>query len=373
MGENIQEENMQKRFSLLALAFISLGLCLSGSAQTYTYSTLYSFRSDNNSAGPPTDPTALIADPAGNVYGTTAFGGKGGDGTVFELSSTGVFTVLHAFSGTDGYFPENLTRDAKGNLYGSTWQIGYPGTVFELVKGSAGQYSFTSLYNAWHAEPGSLAVDSAGNIFASNGVNPDSCLCFFEIPAGGQWHDIYSTGGDHAYPGNLLIGNAGGVYASVDYDAAGNTGYIIEVAGGTQRYDMPTQAGGAYLTGQDAAGNIYGTTWGESGVDPLSILFKLDLSTGTVSHVYTFASGQGTFAPLVVDSAGNTYGAAYSAADIGFVFKITPQGKQTVLYTFPKNGPGSGLVTDGAGNLYGYTYYGGTYNGGTLYKLTLNK
>jgi uncharacterized repeat protein (TIGR03803 family) len=361
---------MHKRLSLLAPILLLFGLCLPAWAQTYTYSTLYSFRTDSNSAGPPIDPTALIVDPAGNLYGTTAFGGKGGDGTVFELSTTGVFTVLHAFSGTDGYFPQNLTRDTKGNLYGSTWQIGYPGTVFELVQGSAGHYSFTSLYNAWHAEPGSLIVDSAGNIFGSNGVNSESCLCFFEIPAGGQWHDIYSTGGDHAYPGNLLIDNTGGVYASVDYDAAGNTGYIIEVAGGSQRYDMPTEAGGAYLAGQDAAGNIYGTTWGESGIHPGSFLFKLDLSTGTISRIYTFTDG-GPFGPLVVDSAGNTYGA--SASSNAYVFKITPQGKETVLYTFPKNGPGSGLVADGAGNLYGYTYYGGTYNGGTLYKLTLEK
>jgi uncharacterized repeat protein (TIGR03803 family) len=372
----MQEENIQKRFSLLALVLVLLGvllgLCLPASAQTYTYSTLYSFKSDSNSSGP-SAPSALIVDTAGNVYGTTASGGKGRDGTVYELSTAGVFTVLHAFSGTDGYYPHDLTRDSRGNLYGSTWQIGYPGTVFELVKGSAGHYSFTNLYDAAYAQPGSLAVDSKGNVFGENGVDPRSCLCAFEIPAGGQWEDIYSTGGGSAYPGNVLIGQAGIVYASVDYDVAGNTGYIIEVAGGTQRYDMPTEAGGAYLAGQDATGNIYGTTWGETGIDPLSVLFKLDLSTGVVSHVYTFASGQGTFAPLVIDSAGNTYGAAYSPTNIGFVFKITPQGKETVLYTFPKNGPGSGLVADGAGNLYGFTYYGGTYNGGTIYKLTLAK
>lgn len=363
---------MQKRFSLLALALVSFGLCLPAFSQTYTLSTLYNFRSDSNSSGP-SAPSALIVDTAGNVYGTTASGGKGRDGTVYELSTAGVFTVLHAFNGTDGYYPHDLTRDSQGNLYGSTWQIGYPGTVFELVKGSGGHYTFTNLYDAAYAQPGSLTVDSKGNVFGENGVDPRSCLCVFEIPAGGQWEDIYSTGGGSAYPGNALLGQSGIVYASVDYDAAGNTGYILEVEGGTQRYDMPTEAGGAYLAGQDAAGNIYGLTWGETGIDPLSILFKLDLSTGTVSHVYTFASGQGTFAPLVIDSAGNTYGAAYSAADIGFVFKITPQGQETVLYTFPKNGPGSGLMTDGAGNLYGFTYYGGTYNGGIIYKLTLKK
>jgi uncharacterized repeat protein (TIGR03803 family) len=359
------EENMKKGFSLLVPALVWFGLCLPALAQTYTYSTLYSFKNVNDGKAP-NGPSALIVDTAGNLYGTTAFGGEGGAGTVYELSAEGVYTSLHAFSFTDGYYPHDLTRDSQGNLYGTTWQIGSPGTVFKLVEGSGGHYIFTNLYDADYAEPGSLTVDTEGNIFGTNGVNPGSCLCLFEIPAGGQWEDIYSTGGDHAYPGNVLIDNAGGVYSSVNYDAVGDTGYIIEVAGGTQRYDLPTEAGGAYLGGQDAAGNIYGLTWGESGVDPGSFLFKLDLSTGIVSRVYTFTDG-GPFAPLVVDSAGNTYGA--SASSNANVFKITPQGKETVLYTFGKSGPGSGLVADGAGNLYGFTYGGGTYDGGTIYKL----
>ncbi len=367
---------MQKRFSLLALALVSFGiwfgLCLPALAQTYTLSTLYNFKSDSNSSGP-SAPSALIVDTAGNVYGTTASGGKGRDGTVYELSTAGVFTVLHAFNGTDGYYPHDLTRDSHGNLYGSTWQIGYPGTVFELVKGSGGHYTFTNLYDATYAQPGSLTVDSKGNVFGENGVDPRSCLCVFEIPAGGQWEDIYSTGGVPIYPGNVLIDNAGGVYTSVSYDEVGSTGYILEVEGGTQRYDLPNDAEGAAIAGQDAAGNIYGVAWGLNGVEPPQILFKLDLSTGRISRIYTFAAGQGTFGPLVIDSAGNSYGAAYSATDVGFVFKITPQGHETVLYTFAKNGPGSALAMDGAGNLYGFTYYGGTYNGGIIYKLTLKK
>ena len=361
---------MQKGLSLLVLALVWFGLGLPASAQTYTLSTLYSFRSDSNSSGP-SAPSALIVDTAGNLYGTTAFGGKGGDGTVYELSAAGVFMVLHAFNGTDGYYPQDLTRDSQGNLYGATWQIGYPGTVFEMVKGSGGGYTFTNLYDAAYAQPQALTVDSEGNVFGNNGVDSRSCLCVFEIPAGGQWEDIYSTGGVPVYPGNVLIDNAGGVYTSVNYDAVGSTGYIIEVEGGTQRYDLPNEAAGAYLAGQDAAGNIYGLARGLNGVDPPVLLFKLDLSTGTISRIYTFAAVDAPFAPLVIDSANNIYGVSLN----GFVFKITPQGQQKLLYDLSKNtaGPSSGIVTDGAGNLYGYTSFGGTYNGGTIYKLTLKK
>jgi len=360
---------MQKRSPLIVLALVFFGLCLHALAQTYTLSTLYSFRSDSNSSGP-SAPSALIADSAGNLYGTTAFGGKQGAGTVYELPAGGVFTVLHVFNGTDGRYPQDLTRDSQGNLYGATWQLGYPGTVFEMVKGSGGQYTFTSLYNAADAEPGSLKVDSAGNVFGTNGANSRTCYCAFEIPAGGQWEDIYSTTGPPVYPGNVLIDNAGGVYASVNYDAVGSTGYIIEVAGGTQRYDLPNDAEGADLAGQDAAGNIYGVAWGLSGVEPPEILFKLDISTGSISRIYTFAAEEGP-AGLLVDSAGNTYGVSVN----GFVFKITPQGHEKLLYDLSKStaGPGPRIVMDGAGNLYGYTYFGGTYNGGIIYKLTLNK
>ena len=365
---------MQKRFSLFALALVSFGiwfgLCLPASAQTYTLSTLYNFRSDSNSSGP-SAPSALIVDTAGNLYGTTMFGGKGRDGTVYELSAEGVFTVLHAFNGTDGNFPQNLTRDSQGNLYGATWQIGYPGTVFEMVKGSAGNYTLTNLYDAAYAQPGSLTVDSKGNVFGENGVDPRSCLCVFEIPAGGHWEDIYSTGGVPVYPGNVIVDNAGGVYASVNYDEVGSTGYILEVEGGTQRYDLPHDAAEAYLAGQDAAGNIYGLARGLNGVDPPLILFKLDLSTGNISRIYTFTATEGPFLPLVVDSVDNIYGVALN----GFLFKITPQGQEKLLFDLSKTtaGPSSGIVRDGAGNLYGYTSFGGTYNGGTIYKLTLKK
>ena len=359
---------MQKGFSLLAFALGLFGLCLPASAQTYTFSTLYNFRSDSQGSGP-SAPSALIVDAAGNVYGTTMFGGKEGAGTVYALSAGGGFTVLHVFNGTDGYNPQSLTRDRKGNLYGATWQIGYPGTVFKMVKGSGGHYTFINLYDAAYAQPAALTVDSGGNVFGSNGVDPRSCLCVFEIPAGGQWEDIYSTGGVPVYPGNALIDNAGGVYTSVNYDEIGSTGYILEVEGGSQRYDLPHDAAGAYLAGQDAAGNIYGLARGMNGVAPPTILFKLDLSSGSFSRIYTFTASP--FAPLVVDSAGNTYGVGGD----GFVFKITPQGQEKLLYDLSKTtaGPGSGIAMDGAGNLYGHTYFGGTYNGGVIYKLTLKK
>jgi uncharacterized repeat protein (TIGR03803 family) len=89
------------------------------------------------------DPWAgLIRDPEGNLYGTTSSGGGGGGkcsggcGTVFRLSTTGVFTVLHEFTGgPDGGIPfAGLVRDSAGNLYGMTLVGGIgDGVVFKIT------------------------------------------------------------------------------------------------------------------------------------------------------------------------------------------------------------------------------------------------
>lgn len=85
----------------------------------------------------------MILDAAGNLYGTTAYGGSGGGGVVFELSPSGQLTVLQNFSGLDGWYPyAGLTLDASGNLYGTASSGGSstegpfmfgPGVVFKIA------------------------------------------------------------------------------------------------------------------------------------------------------------------------------------------------------------------------------------------------
>ena len=110
----------------------------------WTETVLHSFGSGTDGIVPA---AGLIMDTAGNLYGTTYEGGIRGGGTVFELSPRegGGYTetVLHSFgSGTDGYFPfAGLIFDAAGNLYGTTdyggihetCDLNACGTVFELV------------------------------------------------------------------------------------------------------------------------------------------------------------------------------------------------------------------------------------------------
>jgi uncharacterized repeat protein (TIGR03803 family) len=107
-----------------------------------TYTLVYSFQGGTDGGSPQAD---LVADAAGNLYGTTFFGGNSvhcnavGCGTVFRINGAGKERVLHRFSFTDGAYPAGaLVRDAAGNLYGTTAGGGVfncgggCGTVFKL-------------------------------------------------------------------------------------------------------------------------------------------------------------------------------------------------------------------------------------------------
>ena len=105
------------RCTALFGAVLLLGpLAVAHAAATLT--TLASFDGING-ANPDCD---LIADAAGNLYGTTAFGGANNDGTVFEvLNSTHAIQTLATFNGGNGSLPvAGLIFDAAGNLYGTT-------------------------------------------------------------------------------------------------------------------------------------------------------------------------------------------------------------------------------------------------------------
>lgn len=105
----------------ILFSFLSAGFALPpAQAQTYTYSLLHTFVGRGDGASPY---AGLIADSAGNFYGTTYYGGKYGLGSVFKMDASGNVTILHSCVGgtADGkYVWGGLFRDAAGNLYGTT-------------------------------------------------------------------------------------------------------------------------------------------------------------------------------------------------------------------------------------------------------------
>jgi uncharacterized repeat protein (TIGR03803 family) len=137
---------------------------------------LYSF--DPNSSDPDLVQAALVQGPNGNFYGTSEFGGSADSGTVFEVTPSGVVTVLYSFSGeNDGGLPSTpLTLAPDGNFCGTTGGAGSneTGTLYIITPGGSfsTMYSFSALKtnseNSDGAYPSAaLTVGSDGNMYGS--------------------------------------------------------------------------------------------------------------------------------------------------------------------------------------------------------------
>lgn len=140
-----------------------------------------------------TNPTSgVIFDRAGNLYGTTDYGGSAGVGTVYELVPDGkgnwAESVLYTFTdGKDGGHPNGLIMDSAGNLYGSTGGHNTFGSVFKLSPGSGGKWKFTVLYDFKGGKDGAnpsgaLVLDAHGNLYGTTTFGGSNNLgAVFEI------------------------------------------------------------------------------------------------------------------------------------------------------------------------------------------------
>ena len=363
----------------------------------------------------------LTFDAAGNLYGTTVGGGTYNYGTVFELTPQAgggwTETVLYSFgNGTDGQNPyAGLIFDKNGNLYGTTVGGGtYTyGTVFELTPQAGGGWTEKVLYSFGNGtdghNPGGLIMDAAGNLYGTtNRGGTYGAGTVFELTpqAGGGWTEtvLYSFGNgtDGADPlGGLIFDAAGDLYGTTSRGGTYGGGMVFELtpqAGGGWKEKVlhgfgngPDGAGPLAGVIFDATGNLYGTTY-EAGAYAQGTVFELTLGltrhvgldwTETVLHDFSLNGPDGAFpyGSLIFDAAGNLYGTTYEAgaSSVGAVFELTPEAgggwTETVLHNFNFNGadgqnPYAGLTLDAAGNLYGTTVVGGTYNYGTVFELT---
>ncbi len=280
-----------------------------------TESVLYNFKGNFGSG--PMDGQGpmggLIADPAGNLYGTTPFGGAYDHGTIFELSKHGTESVLYSFTGyADGGRPySGVIRDASGNLYGvanfggNGACTGGCGTIFEL--GASGSltvlYSFTG--GADGGNPiGGMAMNGSGDLYGTaqnygdlkcnkRGGNP-GCGTVFRLNAARKLKVLHEFAGspDGAVPSeNLTIDTRGNLYGTTSFggDSSCNGGYscgtVFEADSKGHESVLHTFAGGSSdgevpygPVWRDSAGNLYGTTV-SGGTGPCNrgcgVVFKL--------------------------------------------------------------------------------------------------
>jgi uncharacterized repeat protein (TIGR03803 family) len=321
-------------------------------------------------------------------------------GTVFQLKPPAKLgdpwteSVLHAFAGVtttghDGAVPAGgLVIDAAGNLYGTTAYGGSGdcvlagieggcGTVYELEppKTNSGDWTYRILYSlqggkdgdfAW----GDLAFDHAGNLYGATqfGGGFGSCdspfyqFCgtVFELSppksGGGKWTEKvpygFKGGKDGANPnGGLLFDNKGALLGTTQYGGGSTnckTGYFVG-CGTAFRLNPPTTKSGAW-------------------------------TQAMLRRFNNGADGAGPNGSLVFDAKGRLYGTATGGGiGYGMVFSLAPPAKngdpwkETLLHNFTGadgTEPMAGLTFDATGSLYGTTCCGGKPGGGTIFRLT---
>ncbi len=229
----------------------------------------------------------IAFDSAGNIYGTTVFGGAEGYGDVYELSRAGsgwTGTELYGFGDPDAqYSADNVILDSGGNLYGTTVSGGYydEGAVFQLVRSGSG---WSENIIASLGAPGvggyggtGLIMDAAGNLYGGTLGAQNTEASVFELSrSGNSWQltVLHSFTSGLACWGNLVLDNNGNLYGttySLGTHGMGNIFKLSPAGGGwtyTDLYDFSNNGDGENPTGDltiDSSGNIYGTNLGENG------------------------------------------------------------------------------------------------------------
>jgi uncharacterized repeat protein (TIGR03803 family) len=322
-----------------------------------------------------TNQLAVPAAQVGNLVYTNAVITVGKLLSVGGVSSTDAELVGHSFSGqngtqgmsgsTDGAGPEAALiqgRSPDTNFYGTTYYGGVynQGTVFKITPGGTETvlYSFSG---------------NGGLSGSTDGAHPKSSLVL---------------GSDGNLYGTTLQGGVNGGHGTV---------FKITLPAGTETvlYSFCAISGcpdgyspyAGLIQGQFPDTNFYGTTLSGGPNSGVGTVYKISPG-GAYSVLYSFRDygmdGSNVEAPVIEGSDGNFYGTTFAGGAFasGAIFKVTPAGAETILYSFCSGGglcadgqsPNSGLLEGSDGNFYGLTPNGGAYPsgnaGGTLFRIT---
>jgi uncharacterized repeat protein (TIGR03803 family) len=301
--------------------------------------------------------------------------GYQGCGTVFNLrprprACTSALcpwteTVLYAFGGgSDGWNPwDEVTFDQAGNLYGTTYYggtgdcYGGCGTVFKLTH-SGGQWTKMTLYGFAAGSDGAdpiagVTFDSAGNLYGAttgggSGTCSGGCGTIFELTlSNGGWTEqiLYSfpSNSDNYPTGSLIFDSTGKLYGTTEDGPAGSAGTAFELTSANGNwtfgtvYNLPGNGVGPFDGFvMDSTGNLYGSSQ-NGGAYGLGSVFKLTPSGGgwlyTDLHDFTGYDENGAIpiGGLALDANGNIYGTTTIGGNLndcytgcGVVFEITP-------------------------------------------------
>jgi len=384
---------MSKALFLTAAASLISAIAFAGPAHAVDFKVEHNFCTKGDCPDGSAPVSTPVTDGAGNFYGTTMTGGSSGVGTVYRMSFDGSkwkYTVIHSFcTGSEcaagGYSPQGgLIIDTAGNLYGMTSDGGNnagnsgSGVIYELSP-NGNKWKFKILYT----------FCASGT--CTDGRDPAYATLAYQGQASGMPYDGVSP-----------------LYGTTQWGGMADVGTIFQLTpkgnGWSEKviYNFCSRAncidGGAPYAGVtvDGSGNLYGgATLGGLGEteDCCGVLYELKKQGTKWDYVslHEFCSdvngvckdGQLIIAPPTIDGAGNLYGTTTVGGtwDFGTVYKLVPNGeksKLTTLYNFCKEfscqsgkNPWAGaLVMDAAGTLYGTTLQGAANDSGTVFSLS---
>jgi uncharacterized repeat protein (TIGR03803 family) len=378
----------------VAVLLASLVLASTQPALGQTESVLYSFA--NNGVDGYQPYAALTKGKGSTLYGTTDLGGTYAYGTVFEITKNKFETPLFNFNagkkggGEYPYFA-GLVIDKAGNLYGTTSYGGAHnfGTVFVLTPSGVESvlYSFGSQTNDGAYPYGGVVLDKLGNLYGTTtigGVHNKGTV--FEVTPGGVETVLYSFAGgtDGCNPdAGVVLGKKNVLYGTTTACGSSNNGIVFEVTQAgvesvVHTFNLDGTDGILPYAGVvlDKEGNLYGTTY-QGGVNDAGTVYKLTPAGAmTILHSFSFLGTEGYYpqSSIVFDKLGNIYGTTtYGSGNLGTVYEITPAGTETILHSFQSDGkdgyhPYGGVIFVGK-NLYGTTLAGGANNAGTVFKV----
>lgn len=355
----------------IILRILTAALALLGGAAAFgqTETVLYTFQGQAGNDGYFPEIYPLVLDTAGNLYGTTTYGGGGpciagpyaGCGFIYQLvpsASGGAWTenaIWRFQGGTDGGYPGQLLM-----VHGTLWGVAGTGGTTECNCGyffrldppavPGGAWTKTHLFDfpATDYSCGISASDAKGNFYGVGGISANGNICELVRPTspGGLWTtiDLYEFQG--VPPGQSLGDGSGPL--GVTFDAHGRLWGATVYGGHCQRFQGGSCFGTIFVLTPPAA---LGDTW-----------------TETVAFRFT-NDDQNPTSSVVIGTNGAVYGVTYVET-----YKFY-NGHRTVISSFsddPPNpyAPAGGVAVDQGGNVYGVTAAGGAFGDGTVYELS---
>jgi uncharacterized repeat protein (TIGR03803 family) len=321
--------------------------------------------------------SGLLLASDGNFYGTTAFGGSYGKGTVFKLTPGGVFTTLACFDGFNGANPETtLAQDADGSFFGTTQNGGAfgHGTIFRFDIGAPLQIT---------GQPLSENVYLGGNVALH-------VATYGSLPAFYQWSVNGVTLADGAGVSgsstrSLVISNAApanaGVYSVIVSNVFGSVtsadAFLSVLVSPpiitTQPTNLTLAPGAVAVFRATVAGDeplFY--QWQRNGVNLTNGGITSGATTSSLTLSNVVETNSATYSLLV----SNALGVESSTGAVLLVIPPSAPGTRlATLYTFTGGNDGrtpNGLIQGADGRLYGTTQFGGAGHAGTAFSLATN-